>query len=52
MELIETLRREGIAAVVNIEKRAFAEGRVPLGTTPEVPWVPMTTRRKSLGCCA
>ncbi|WP_053240391.1 zinc ribbon domain-containing protein [Pyrobaculum islandicum] len=40
-----------VAAVINIEKRALKEGRVPPGPTPEVAWLPMKAwaRRKSLG---
>lgn len=39
------------AAVINIEKRALNEGRMPPGPTPEVAWLPMGAwaRRKSLG---
>ncbi|ABL87317.1 transposase, IS605 OrfB family [Pyrobaculum islandicum DSM 4184] len=48
-----------VAAVINIERRALEEGRVPPGPmpndpTPEVSWIPMTAwaRRKSLGAIA
>ncbi|WP_245521960.1 transposase [Pyrobaculum neutrophilum] len=48
-----------VAAVINIERRALEEGRVPSGPmpggpTPEASWLPMTAgaRRKSLGATA